>query len=157
MSISIIRATPEQLLALWNGRFDGFIDVTLRQMADGELENYQICDDGIPFGELSVVWRLDDPDEANGTDTATLQGLRIDEAHAGRGYAGQLVRHALDVVRSRGFQYCTIGADDFDGERLQSMYRHLGFMEPVKHSSFEYDYHGERKTCTYALLRQKLF
>lgn len=157
MSISIIRATPEQMLALWNGRFDGFIDVTLRQMADGELENYQICEDDIPFGEISIVWKHEDPDEANGTDTATLQGLRIDEAHEGCGYASQLVRHALDVVRSRGFRYCTIGADDFDGERLQSMYRHLGFTEPVKRSEFQYDYRGERKTCTYALLRQPLF
>lgn len=103
------------------------------------------------------MWKHEDPDEANGTDTATLQGLRIDEAHEGRGYAGQLVRHALNVVRSRGFRYCTIGADDFDGQRLQSMYRHLGFTEPVKRSEFQYDYRGERKTCTYALLRQPLF
>lgn len=154
--IDIIRATPDQLLALWNGRFDGFIDDTLRQMAAGELENYQIREDGVPFGEISVVWRHADPEEANGRDTATLQGFRIDEAHEGRGFGGRLIRYALDVVRSRGFRYCTIGADDFDGERLRSMYRHLGFTETVKRSEFEYDYRGEIKKCTYTLLRQEL-
>lgn len=157
MTITIVRATPEQMLALWNGRFGSFVARTLRQMADGELENYQICEDGVPFGEISVVWRDSDPLEANGVDTATLQGFRVDKAHEGRGYGGRLIRHGLDVVRERGFRYCTIGADDADGERLQAMYRHLGFTERIKHSLFEYvDVDGTKKTSTYTLLRQTL-
>lgn len=154
--IDIIKATPEQMLALWNGRFDAFVDSTLRKISEGTLENYQIREDGVPFGELSIVWNHDDPDEANGFDTATLQGFRIDSAHEGKGYGGQLVRHLLGIIRSRGFTWCTIGADDSDGDRLRSMYHHLGFTETVKASEFSYIEDGIECRDTYILLRQKL-
>lgn len=154
--IDIVKSTPEEMLALWNGRFDPFIDSTLKQIAAGTLENYQIREDGIPFGELSIVWNHSDPDEANGIDTATLQGFRIDKAHEGRGFGGMLVRRLLEIIRERGFTYCTIGADDSDGERLRGMYRHLGFTETVKASDYSYIEDGIEKTDTYILLRQRL-
>ena len=154
--IEIVKSTPEEMLALWNGRFDPFVESTLAQIAAGTLENYQIREDGVPFGELSIVWDHDDKDEANGVDTATLQGFRIDSAHAGKGYGGMLVRHLLEIIRRRGWKYCTIGADDADGERLQGMYRHLGFTETVKASKFSFVENGEKIWDTYVLLRQKL-
>lgn len=154
--IEIVKATPDEMLALWNGRFDAFIDSTLAQIAAGTLENYQIREDGVPFGELSIVWKHDDPDEANGIDTATLQGFRIDEMHEGKGYGGMLVRELLKIVQSRGYKYCTIGADDSDGERLRAMYMHLGFTEVVKKSQFTFIENGAEILDTYVLLRQKL-
>lgn len=154
--IDIIKSTPEQMLALWNGRFDPFVESTLAQIESGALENYQIRENGVPFGELSIVWKHIDPDEANGVDTATLQGFRIDRAHEGRGYGGMLVRHLLEIIRRHGFRYCTIGADDSDGERLVSMYRHLGFTEVVKRSKFSYIADGVEQWDTYTLLRQTL-
>ena len=154
--IDIIKATPQQMLALWNGRFDPFVDSTLSQIAAGTLENYQIRENGVPFGELSIVWDHADKDEANGIDTATMQGFRIDTAHEGKGYGGMLVRHLLNIIRERGYTYCTIGADDSDGERLRGMYRHLGFTETVKASRFSYIEDGIEHWDTYVLLRQKL-
>lgn len=154
--IEIVKSTPEEMLALWNGRFDPFIDATLAQIAAGTLENYQIREDGVPFGELSIVWKDKDPDEANGVDTATLQGFRIDKAHEGKGYGGMLVRELLKIVKARGWKYCTIGADDDDGERLRAMYRHLGFTEFVKESKFSYVEDGKEIWDTYVLLRQTL-
>lgn len=154
--IDIIKATPEQMLALWNGRFDPFIESTLVRMSAGMLDNYQIREDGIPFGEISIAWSDDDPDEANGMDTATLLGFRIDKAHEGMGFGGQLVRHALQIVKARGWKYCTIGADDDDGERLRAMYRHLGFTEFIKESKFSYIENGQQIWDTYVLLRQTL-
>lgn len=154
--IDIVKSTPEEMLALWNGRFDAFVESTLTQIAAGTLENYQIREDGIPFGELSIVWDHADKDEANGIDTATLQGFRIDHAHEGKGYGGMLVRHLLEIIRQRGWKYCTIGADDADGDRLQAMYRHLGFTETVKASRFSFIENGDEIWDTYILLRQKL-
>ena len=154
--IGIVKATPEEMLALWNGRFDSFVDSTLAQIAAGTLENYQIREDGIPFGELSIVWKHDDPDEANGIDTATLQGFRIDKAHEGKGYGGMLVRELLRIVKARGYKYCTIGADDSDGDRLRAMYMHLGFTEIVKKSQFTFIENGVEILDTYVLLRQTL-
>lgn len=154
--IEIVKATPEEMLALWNGRFAAFVDKTLAQIAAGTLENYQIREDGVAFGELSIAWKDDDPDEANGVDTATLQGFRIDKAHEGHGYGGMLVRRLLQIVKERGYAYCTIGADDRDGERLRAMYRHLGFTETVKESKFSYVEDGQTHLDTYVLLRQKL-
>ena len=154
--IEIVKATPEEMLALWNGRFDPFVDSTLAQIAAGTLENYQIRENGVPFGELSIVWKHDDPDEANGIDTATLQGFRIDKAHEGKGYGGILVRGLLRIVKARGYKYCTIGADDSDGDRLRAMYMHLGFTEIVKKSQFTFLKNGVEILDTYVLLRQTL-
>ena len=151
------RGTSAEMLALWNGRFESFVEDHVSKIDRGVQEVWLLENEeaaaGEPrlIGELHVLWDSDDKDCANGKDTAYLLAFRVDAAYQGRGLGTMLMKRVLGRVRERGFTRATIGADDYD-PKLRGMYERWGFTRFIKNDSFTYEYQGREITDTYALL-----
>lgn len=154
--MEIFRGTSAQVLEIWNGRFEDFVESHVSAVDSGVQECWLMRDElnGKLMGELHILWdKPEDPDYADGKDKAYLMAFRIHEEYQGKGYGTMLVNRVLDRIRERGFTKATIGADDYD-PKLQPMYKKWGFTKEIKRDSFDYQYEGKTVTCTFLLLEK---
>lgn len=150
----IRRGNSEEMLKLWNGRFEDFVEKTVGRVNAGEQEPWMMWDEetGEAIGELHIRWTHEDPDCANGVDTAYLEAFRMDERYQGRHLGTALMKRCLERIQERGFTAAVIGADDYD-PKLGVMYQKWGFTERIKEDSFTYQYNGQEVLCTFVLYR----
>lgn len=149
----IKRTGVKEMLEIWNGRFEDFVERISARVESGEEECWLMYDEqaGKWIGELHIRWNNPDkPEEANGVDTACLEAFRMDEAYQGRHLGTQLMARCLNRIRERGFTRATIGADD-DDPKLGPMYQRWGFIRRIRADSFDYMDHGRVVHDTYAL------
>ena len=151
------RGTSEEMLILWDGRFESFIEDHVSKIDRGIQEVWLMVDEekGKFIGELHVLWDHEDKDFANGKDTAYLLAFRIDEAYQGLKLGTSLMKRVLERIEEKGFTKATIGADDYD-PKLKFMYEKWGFTKFIKECSFDYMYEGEKVTSTYELLENSM-
>jgi ribosomal protein S18 acetylase RimI-like enzyme len=149
----IKRGTSEEMLILWDGRFESFVEDHVSKIDSGIQEVWLMEDEeaGKFIGELHILWDSEDKDQANGVDTAYILAFRIDPAYQGRKLGTQLMRRVLERIKEKSFTKATIGADDYD-PKLKVMYENWGFVKQIKECSFEYMYEGEKVVSTYVLL-----
>lgn len=115
--MEIFRGTSAQMLEIWDGRFEDFVDSHVSAVDSGVQECWLMRDEenGKLMGELHVLWdKPDDPDYADGKEKAYLMAFRIHEEYQGKGYGTMLMKRVLERIRERGFTKATIGADDYD-------------------------------------------
>ena len=152
--MEMFRATSKQMLEIWDGRFEDFVESTVQAVDSGVEECWLMRDEqnGKLMGELHILWdKPEDPDYADGKDKAYILAFRIHDEYQGKGYGTMLMNRVLNRIQERGFTKATIGADDFD-PKLQPMYQKWGFTKVLKRDSFDYHYDGRLVTCTFTLL-----
>lgn len=150
----IERTGAKEMLTYWNGRFADFAERISARVESGVEECWLLFDEDSNrwIGELHIRWdKPDQPEEANGVDTACLEAFRIDEAFQGQHLGTMLMRRCLERIRERGFTRATIGADDSD-PKLGVMYQNWGFTRRVREDGFDYhDDEGNLIHDTYVL------
>ncbi len=154
MNISIKCGNSQEMLELWNGRYESFVESYVKDIESGIHEVWLMKDEGRNtfIGEIHIVWDSKDKDQANGLDTAYILSFEIEHAYQGKKLGSTLMRRALQRIKENGYTKATIGADDADGEKLCAMYKAWGFTKEVKRDSFEYIEDGQTVFCTYSLL-----
>lgn len=154
MNVSIKRGNTEEMLELWNGRYESFVESYIKNIESGIQEVWLMKDEEthIFIGEIHIIWDCNDKSQANGLDTAYILSFEVDPAFQGKKLGSALIRRALQRIREKGYAKATIGADDADGEKLCAMYKSWGFTKEVKRDSFEYMEDGQTVICTYSLL-----
>lgn len=151
--MKIKRGTSQEMLVLWNGRFESFVDDHVSKIDSGIQEVWLMEDEekGKLIGELHILWDSEDKDQANGVDTAYIMAFRIDPAYQGKRLGTLLMKRVIERIKEKGFAKATIGADNYD-LKLRVMYENWGFTRMVKEDSFEYMHQGEKVIDTYVLL-----
>ena len=144
--------TSEEMLILWDGRFEDFVESHVSRINSGIQEVWLMDDEetGQFIGELHILWDSEDKDQANGVDKTYFMAFRIDPKYQGKKLGTDLMKRVLERVKEKGFTKVTIGADDFD-PKLDNMYQNWGFTNRIKESSFDYMYEGRKVICTYTL------
>ena len=103
--IKIKRTGVEDMLTYWNGRFPDFEERISARVESGEEECWLMYDEETErwIGELHIRWNKEDnPEEANGIDTACLEAFRISEEYQGKHLGTMLMRRCLERIRERG-------------------------------------------------------
>ena len=140
MTLTIRKATAEEMLALWGC---GGVD-TASPTARFFYEKITGCgavfwaleDGGEIIGELYAFFDLEDKDFADGKSTAYLCAFRVKAGHRGMGLGSRLMAAALEELKEMGFEYATIGAE-YDEPQNIRLYKRLGFTEKVKDCNYD--------------------
>ncbi|WMJ22301.1 GNAT family N-acetyltransferase [Paludicola sp. MB14-C6] len=154
MNVSIKLGSYEEMLELWDGRYESFVDDYVRDIKLGNHEVLLMKDNETNrfIGEIHIVWDSGDKDQANGIDTAYILSLELLPEYQGKKLSRLLIKQALIRIKEKGFHKATIGADDIEREKLNTIYQKWRFTKEIKRSSFEYEEQGQTVLCTYSLL-----
>ncbi|MHC1722350.1 MAG: GNAT family N-acetyltransferase [Aminipila sp.] len=154
MNISVKHGNSQQMLELWNGRYESFVESYIKNIDSGIQEIWLMKDEetNLFIGEIHIMWDCNDKSQANGLDTAYLLSLEVNPAFQGKKLGSVLIRRALQRIKEKGYTKATIGADDADGKKLCAMYKSWGFTKELKRNSFEYIENGKTVICSYSLL-----
>ena len=151
---TIRQTTSAEMLDFWNGRYADFAERISARVDSGVEECWMIRDEEADkwIGELHVRWnKPDQPDEANGVDTAALEAFRIEPEYQGRRLGTMLMARCINRIREKGFTRATIGADDSD-PKLAVMYQKWGFTNRIREDAFDFiDDDGTPVHDTYVL------
>lgn len=133
------KASSNDLIRLWNGRFAAYQEKYIRQIQSGIHEMWILEEKETShlIGELHVIWdKPDAPYEANGVDQAYLFAFRIQPEYQGRHLGSLLMHRVLERIKEKGFYYATIGVDPTE-THLVTMYNNWGFNTLIQSNSFE--------------------
>lgn len=133
--MEIGKATGQEMLRLWGyGNMDSAPPTALffaQNIASGNAELWTLNDSGQVIGELSVFWKLEDQDFADGKNRAYLCAFRVKSGYRGKGYGSFLLKEVLEYIKNKGVQVATIGVDETE-ERNIRMYHRFGFTDKIK-------------------------
>lgn len=133
-------ANIDEFMKLWDYSNTPTYKYFLEQLTIKNVEFWTIDLSGKLIGELYIFWNSEDNDEANGIDRAYLCAFRVQKNFQGRGYGKALMNTVLERIKDKGFKEVTIGIDNDDFVKLESMYNKLGFTQHIKSTNIDYHY-----------------
>ena len=140
MTLTIRKATAEEMLALWGYGDAVSASPTARffyeRITGGSAVFWALDDGGELVGELYAFYDLDDKDFADGETTAYLCAFRVKKELRGKGHGSRLMEAALAELKEKGFKYATIGAE-YDKPQNVRLYRRMGFDRKVKDCHYD--------------------
>ena len=102
----------------------------------GQALTYVVVCDGEPVGEGTLLFAPECSAIAgrtvlaDGTAVASVNALRIEKAHEGKGHISAMVRLMEKEAARRGYQRLSIGVEKKE-KRNQAIYRHWGYDRPI--------------------------
>ena len=102
----------------------------------GEALTYVVVCDGEPVGEGTLLFVpacsaiAGRTVLADGAKVASVNALRIEKAHEGKGHISAMVRLMEAEAARRGFERLSIGVVEKE-KRNQAIYRHWGYDHPI--------------------------
>lgn len=73
-------------------------------------------------------------------ETIELKNVAVDESHRGKGYGKQLIQHAIETARLRGYRTLEVGTANSSTEQMR-LYQTCGFrMDTIIHDFFIHHY-----------------
>ncbi len=82
------------------------------------------------FGEISIVFDMNDPDYTVPNERIYISRLIVKKEYRGMGIGGILVDYIVDVAREMGYKEMSIGVNK-DNEKALNLYRKKGFTKVV--------------------------
>ena len=134
------KANVNEFMKLWNYSNSPTYKYFLENINNGNVEFWTIEKSKELIGELYIYWNSEDKDEANGIDRAYLCAFRIQKEYQGQGYGKLLMNNVLDRIKEKNFKEVTIGIDNSEFEKLDSLYSKIGFTELVKETNIDNHY-----------------
>lgn len=125
---------------VWNNSNSPTYKYFLDQLIKKNIEFWTIELEDNLIGELYIFWNSEDKDEANGVNRAYLCAFRIEKEYQGLGYGKLLMNTVLERIKSKGYTEVTIGIDNDDFIKLESMYKKMGFLTHIKSTNIDYHY-----------------
>ena len=133
-------ADINEFKTMWNYSNPQTYNYFLDQLMKKNVEFWTVELSNNLIGELYIFWDSEDKDEADGVNRAYLCAFRIEKEYQGQGYGKRLMNTVLERIKSKGYTEVTIGIDNDDFIKLESMYKKIGFSIHVKSTSVDYHY-----------------
>lgn len=138
--MKVRQANIEEFKRLWKYSDSPTYKYFLKNIYNNNVEFWTIEESKKLIGELYIFWNSEDNDEANGIDRAYLCAFRIQKEYQGQGYGKLLMNNLLKRIKEKEFKEVTIGIDNSEFEKLNSLYTKFGFTELIKETNIDNHY-----------------
>lgn len=156
-TMTIRQGTIHEMLSLWYKIHT--TEIFTENLISGNAEFWTIEHLGRLIGELYLFKYLPDHDFADGSATAYLYGLFIEEGMRGKGLGTMLLNRVLQRLSELGFQYATIGVEPHEQANVR-LYERMGFTQNIKTTHINFcdvdEHHHPIQYPVYWLLRKTL-